>query len=99
MNSIQFTLNQWEFHRVIQCMNSALPAPPAPLQDSGLEAMMGACCGTARGSRGRWRKPPRISVHGKGREGGSVRRQPSVARGGVSGLEAAGPLALENQPY
>ncbi len=41
--------------------------------------MMGGCCGTRRGSRGRWRKPLRTLVHGKGPEDGSVRRQPSVA--------------------
>ncbi len=44
-----------------------------------LAAMMGGCCGTRRGSRGRWRKPLRILVQGKGPEDGSVRRQPSVA--------------------
>ena len=44
-----------------------------------LAAMMGSCCGGGRGSRGRWRKPLRILAHGKGAEGGSVRRQRSVA--------------------
>ena len=44
-----------------------------------LVAMMGGCCGVERGSRGRWRKPLRISVHGKGTEGRSVRRRRSVA--------------------
>ena len=48
--------------------------------------MMGSSCGGGRGSRGRWRKPLGISMHGKGLEGGSVRREPSVAGGGVSGL-------------
>ena len=35
-------------------------------------AMMGGWCGVERGSRGRWRKPLRILVHGKGPEGRSV---------------------------
>ena len=37
-----------------------------------LVAMMGSSCSGGRGSRGRWRKPLRISVHGEGSEGESV---------------------------
>ena len=37
--------------------------------------MMGSSCGTERGSRGRWRKPLRILVHGKGLEGGGLERR------------------------
>ena len=49
-----------------------------------LVAMMGGCCGTRRGSRGRWRKPLRISVHGKGLEGGGLER-----RSGGAGVRCA----------
>ena len=40
-----------------------------------LAAMMGGCCGVGRGSRGRWRKPLRILVYGKGLEGGGLERR------------------------
>ena len=40
-----------------------------------LAAMMGSSCGTERGSRGRWRKPLGISVHGKGLEGKGLERR------------------------
>ena len=42
---------------------------------SGGAAMMGSSCGGGRGSRGRWRKPLRILVHGKGLEGGGLERR------------------------
>ena len=44
-----------------------------------LAAMMGSCSGVERGSRGRWRKPLRILVHGKGPEGRSVEWRSGVA--------------------
>ena len=62
--------------------------------------MMGGCCGLGRGSRGRWRKPLRISVHGKGSEGGSVRWR-SGGASPVSG-ERRGtprPFAAAAPPY
>ena len=49
-----------------------------------LAAMMGSSCGVGRGSRGRWRKPLRISVHGKGLEGGGLER-----RSGGAGVRCA----------
>ena len=44
-----------------------------------LAAMMGSSCGGGRGSRGRWRKPLGISMHGKGLEGGGLERRSGEA--------------------
>ena len=51
-----------------------------------MAAMMGGCCGVERGSRGRWRKPLRILVHGKGPEGRSLEWRSGGAGVGVCGL-------------
>ena len=48
-----------------------------------MAAMMGSCCGTGRGSRGRWREPLRISVQGKGPEGRGLERCSGGAGWGV----------------
>ena len=52
--------------------------------------MMGSSCGGGRGSRGRWRKPLRISVHGKGPEGRSVEWRSGGAGDGVCELVRLG---------
>ena len=55
--------------------------------------MMGCCCGVERGSRGRWRKPLRILVQGKGPEGRSLEW-----RSGGAGVGGCGLVRLRHFP-
>ena len=56
--------------------------------------MMGGCCGVERGSRGRWRKPLRISVHGEDADGGDLERRSAGDGVGCADWRA---LALSSQ--
>ena len=60
------------------------PVTPRAHPEVVLAAMMGSCCGVERGSRGRWRTPLRISVHGEGSEGTGLESR--WGRSGVCGL-------------